>query len=249
MKMTLFAPELFDNTSKLKIEWHQKPFSLSDDLFSNIGLVKRIDSTTGRKYLTPAGHSYPSVTTVLESGDHDGDWLDQWKHSVGESAKEYSERGLRRGTALHEYMETYVSGNVNHIQFNDLRSLQAFVAAKSAIDKNVSKVYAQEAFLYSDVLKIAGTCDMVACWNGINSIIDFKGSSGIKYSEEILGYWLQTTAYALMVHERTELLCKNLVIIMANVDDPIPVVHIRKLDNELINRFLDVRDIYRVRKE
>jgi CRISPR/Cas system-associated exonuclease Cas4 (RecB family) len=247
--MTLFGQELFKNTSKLRISWQAKPFTVGSELFSNIGIVRRVDSPLGRKYVTPEGHSYPSVTTILESGDHDGDWLEQWKHSVGEAASDYSERGLRRGTALHEYMETYVGGETDHIQFNNLRSLQAFTAAKSAINKNVTHVHAQEAFLYSDKLRVAGACDMVAQWRGQLSIIDFKGSSNIKYAEEILGYWLQVTAYSLMVYERTGMMCKNLVIIMANVDDPIPVIHIRKLDNDLINRFLDVRDVYTMRKE
>jgi CRISPR/Cas system-associated exonuclease Cas4 (RecB family) len=176
--------------------------------------------------------------------------LDLWRAAVGATAaSEYSAAGLRRGTALHESVEEYVAASPGHvIEFSSKRELEAFTAARAAIDDNVGVILEQECFLYSDALEMAGACDMVARWRGVPSIVDFKTSSALKSASSVLNYWMQLTAYFVMYEERTGIRCEQLVIVMAIVDDPVPVVYVRPVDRGTIDRVIEAREVFRVKR-
>lgn len=203
--------------------------------------VEKIDTDSGRFYSTPAG-TFPSVTTVLGSG-----WkpeLIEWRMRVGdEEASKASSGGTTRGTALHNQMERYVLGE-DIPDVNTKRKQQAFAAAASAIDDNVTEVNAVEKFLYSPTLGLAGTCDLVGYWKSSAAIMDFKTSSNIKEVSHIGDYFLQAAGYSYMVEEMTGHKHDLLVIIMANVDDPIPTIHVKIRTDEMIDRLVDARDLF-----
>ncbi|WP_255458351.1 PD-(D/E)XK nuclease family protein [Nitrosarchaeum sp. AC2] len=69
--------------------------------------------------------------------------------------------------------------------------------------------------LYSDELKIAGTCDCIAEYNGNLSIIDFKTSRSrlVEHYDKVQKYFMQATAYSLMWKERTGIEIDQIVII------------------------------------
>lgn len=83
----------------------------------------------------------------------------------------------------------------------------------------VDNIVIQEAPLYSDALKIAGRCDLIAEWKKILSIIDFKGSSKAKKTEWIQSYFMQATGYSLMFEERTGIKIDKIVILMCGEND------------------------------
>ena len=89
-----------------------------------------------------------------------------------------------------------------------------------------------ESSLYSDSLKLAGTVDCVASFDGVPSIIDFKSSSRLKESYEIESYFMQTAIYARMVKERYGIDIKQLVILMS-VEDSRPLLFIENSDKWL----------------
>ena len=60
-----------------------------------------------------------------------------------------------------------------------------FYSIKPIIDESLTKVYAQEAPLYSKHLGIAGTVDCVGVWDGKNSVIDWKTSKKLKKKEDV----------------------------------------------------------------
>ena len=64
-------------------------------------------------------------------------------------------------------------------------------------------------------MRIAGTCDCIAEYNGQLSIIDFKTSRKPKREEWIDDYFMQTFAYALMFEEMTGVEIKQIVILVA----------------------------------
>jgi hypothetical protein len=211
--------------------------------------VSRIDSQDGRRYRVPNGKEYPSITTILSSyGDKTS--LNEWSISIGfDEAEKARQDGLRRGTYLHELMEFYVDCEENSIiEFNTKREHELFLAAKKAIDTSVNHVMDQECFLYSETLEIAGAVDLPAVWKNHNAIVDFKTSSNIKFHDEIESYWLQTTGYSIMYKERTGITCDKLVIIMANLDDPVPVIHESDVKPEFIDKLMEAREMYRVQK-
>lgn len=228
-----------------------KPFTVgSCGMFNNVGAVERIDSPNGRRYKIPSGELYPSVTTVLaHHGSHD--WLDEWKVAVGEElAKKYSDAGLERGTFMHQTMEKYVESSEDDVlEFRNETDKTLFTSARKGFLSGIEHVYGQELFLYSDEFRVAGATDVVGIWKGRKSIVDFKSSSSYKNTDDIIGYWMQTAMYSKMVEERTGVLCDNLVIIMAVVDEGEPLVYTRNRDDELLDMYREAREIYGVLRE
>jgi genome maintenance exonuclease 1 len=96
-----------------------------------------------------------------------------------------------------------------------------------------------ECPLYSDYLRVAGTVDCIAEWNGRLSIIDFKTSRKVKKRDWIENYFMQEAAYAVMFEERTGKKVSQLVTVIA-VDNEDPQVFIEHRD-EWIWKFIDAR--------
>lgn len=197
----------------------------------------RVDSPGGRRYETPSGKKYPSVTSVLGLlGKAD---IMAWRKRVGEEeANRISSRAARRGTAIHSLCEDYLlNKEVNPTPFD----LEVFNSIKPCLNR-IDNVHCLETQLYSDHLQVAGTVDCIAEYNGRLSIIDFKTSKRVKSRDDIHSYFMQTAAYAVMFEERTGIPVDQLVIIMS-VDDDEPLIFIEKRDT-WIGEFVDLRKDY-----
>lgn len=178
---------------------------------------------SGRVYETPEGRRYPSVTTVLGYGK--SGWVEDWKKTVGEEeAARVSHHATHRGTIVHEMMERYVKdGSLPVKPFP--HHARSFKLLKERVDKHLTTVYGQELALYSDELRLAGRTDLVGEWDGCLSIIDYKTSKRPKTRDEISSYFLQETAYSVMLEERTGLVAQQVVIVM-DVDYSSPLVFV-----------------------
>lgn len=194
--------------------------------------MEAVTSDTGRVYQTPNGKKYPSITTVLgHFGKHA---IMEWRKRVGEQeANRISARAAGRGTALHTLCERYID-NLEPFDEKTMPHVKSmFNSIKSVIDERVGKVYLQEKPLYSDHLRIAGRVDLIAEFDGVVSIIDFKTSSRIKQSEDIKGYFEQESAYAVMFEERTKIPVVNLVTLMAVENEKEPLIFKEHRDNHI----------------
>lgn len=183
---------------------------------------------TGRTYAAPTGVSYPSITTVLSilSEDH----IRAWRARVGEEeANRISRRASGRGTAVHAMLEKYVDNDPTFDEGVMPLIKSNFMEVKDILDKRLTKVYAQEAALYSDHLGVAGRVDCVGVFDGKNSIIDYKTARKTKKKEWCEGYFVQETAYAIMWEERTGMPITQLVTVIAG--DEGPQVFIEHRDN------------------
>jgi len=182
----------------------------------DLGYTDMVANTTdtGRKYAAPNGASYPSITTVLSILSEEA--IQRWRARVGdEEANRVSRRASTRGTAVHEVLERYVDNEEDYFKDANLVVKSNFMEVQKILDKNLSKVYAQEAPLYSEHLGVAGRVDCVGVWNGKNSIIDYKTSAKLKKKEYCEGYFTQETAYAIMWEERTGMPITQLVTLIA----------------------------------
>lgn len=175
--------------------------------------LERIDSETlGRKYKTPEGHLYPSVTTLLSYLDKD--ILDRWIQRVGvEEAERIKNRSANRGTFLHDIIEKYLLGNLTEYK-TDFLTNDMFLGIKKLLDKKVTKVYLTETAVYSDLLMCAGTLDLLCEYDGELALCDFKNSLRIKSEEFLKSYYLQLTAYSIMLKEIYNVDVKKCVIIL-----------------------------------
>lgn len=167
----------------------------------------------GRRYVTPNGKRYPSITTVLSVRDKG--FLTEWRDRVGDKeADRVCHHAATRGNALHDLAERYLKN-----EEIDTRRLMPHVAlgfktVKKILDEHVGTVYAQEKALYSDHLRLSGRVDLIATWDGVLSVIDFKTSNRFKSEDDITDYFIQESAYSVMWEERTGIPITNLITIM-----------------------------------
>jgi len=179
------------------------------DFFPKINLETIIEQGK-RYYITPEGNKYRSVTTALSTMN--AKQIAQWRTKVGEEqATKISAAASSRGTKLHKICEDYVIGN--ELRISPIESIM-FSPIKSYLDQHLDLIYGVELGLYSNTLQLAGRCDLVGRLHGLPCVIDFKTSSKPKKEEWITNYFFQTTAYAQMVSERYNLLCKWVCILI-----------------------------------
>lgn len=178
--------------------------------------LKSVTHPSGKRFYTlPDGTSFPSVTTVIGAKPKPG--IIAWRKSVGEEvANRICAVACNRGTKVHELCENYLNNEPLGSSMPD--ALQMFQSIKPILN-NINDVWYQEQALYSKTLGMAGRVDCVGHYNGVLSIIDFKTSKKPKKVEDIGDYFLQTTAYAIMVKEMLGVTIHNSVIIMAVQDD------------------------------
>ena len=192
-----------------------KKFIHRDDVGDfEIPEIKIIDGK--RFYVTPDGNAYPSITTVLSLQDKPG--LKKWREDVGEKeAKRISQESMRIGTAVHQMCEFYLSNYIIKLKDEDRKIVDTFNRLRFLLG-NINNIVGNEIALYSDLLRVAGTADCIAEYNGVPSVIDFKTSRKPKKEEWIDDYYMQTFAYKLMFEEMTGIEIKQVVILVACID-------------------------------
>jgi Ackermannviridae exonuclease len=158
-----------------------------------------------RFYETPSGKFYPSITTIL--GDtmpaDKAEALKKWAQGIGQDkAKKITEDAAHNGTMVHLLTERFFKGEPLQQPGDSFSTgdMAGFNAIKLKL-KKVEEVWGQEVSLYSDLLELAGRCDLIGVYKGKPSIIDFKTSIRIKNEKQIEDYRLQVCAYAIMHNE------------------------------------------------
>jgi len=157
---------------------------------------------------------YPSVTTVLSQHTRKG--IQEWQERVGyEEAKKISSRAAANGTRFHTHVEQYLKNNQTlAMSLIEVERLSLFEPYLYKIDN----IRAQEATLYSDHLRLAGTVDCIAEYDGKLSVVDFKTSAREKELAYVQHYFMQAAAYAIMFEERTGVPISNLVVLVSVAD-------------------------------
>lgn len=178
-----------------------------------------------RHYVTPNG-SYPSVTTVLGKM-LDKSALAEWRERVGDEQADFTSRlAASRGTNIHNMCENYVRGE--DVDVSMPFNAYLFNQVKRVLDEHVDDIVGCELTLKSDDLKIAGSCDLIALYDGKLSIIDYKTSAKNKKKDWIESYFLQTVLYSYMLWEMTGMMAQQCVVIIAVDEEPNAQVFIVK---------------------
>ena len=158
---------------------------------------RQVNDIGGRVYITPDGHTVPSVTTIL-SATKDMTHLNEWKKRVGEeNAKQISKAASGVGTSMHGNLERFLAGverqpgkNMVHVLANKM----ADVIIANGLSK-VNEFWAMEQSLYYPEL-FSGTTDLVGVYDGQPAIMDYKQSNKLKKKEWIEDYLIQLTMYS-----------------------------------------------------
>lgn len=206
-------------------------------------LVPEVDITTEtidgkRYYVLPSGEKFRSVTTVLD-GALDKTALMEWKKRVGhEEAQKITTQAARRGTAVHSIAERYVLNEENYLRGAMPSGIDAFKGIQRLLDKHVDNILGIELPLYSVVMKTAGRCDLIAEFDGVPSVIDFKTSRREKKEEWIESYFLQTTCYSMMFEWIYKIRIPQIAILIA-VDHEEPQLFVKDR-GEYVDRVLEI---------
>lgn len=200
--------------------------------------LEQVNENGTRFYLTPEGNKYPSVTTVLSEYSRKG--IQEWRNRVGnEEANRISSKASTRGTKLHKACEDYL--NNKDPNFNTPLEKELFEKIKPLLN-NINNIHAQELRMYSHHLRMAGTVDCIAEYEGKLAVIDFKTSSRMKEASYIENYFMQCSAYAIMYEERFCIPINKTIVIVA-VEEHAPQIFFETRDNH-VKRLLEYRDIY-----
>ncbi len=200
--------------------------------------LTRQTTESGRKYFTPDGNAYPSITTVLSILSKDA--IMAWRARVGaEEANKVSRQASTRGTAVHKLAEDYVDNKEEWSKGAMPSNVATFNTIKPILDERLDNIWMQEVFLYSDKLKTAGQLDCIGEWDGELAIVDFKTSKRVKKREDITSYFIQMCFYAAAFLERTGIAIKKGVIVMA-VDGNEPLIF-EMNTYDYLDHFLSVR--------
>ena len=214
----------------------KKKFIHVDDI-NDVDVPQRTTQNGKRVYLTPGGKHYPSITSII--GSQPKPSLVEWRERVGdEEANRVIKEATTLGTAVHLLCERYLynyelRSNVDgHVGIDD-EAMSIFNRIRFLLG-NINQIVGLEIPLYSDILKVAGTTDCVAEYNGVLSVIDFKTSRKAKKEEWIEDYWIQGFFYAAAFFEMTGAIPEQVVILIA-VRESFEVQVFKKSINELDN--------------
>ena len=209
-------------------------------------LVPKIELTTTtingkRWYLLPDGVTkLKSVTSIL-SEKLSKDFILEWRKRVGEEeANKISTQAARRGTAVHNIAERYVLNEETYYSSNEMPiNVESFKPIKNILDNHVDNVLGVELPLCSKALGCAGRTDLVAQYDGVTSIIDFKTSKKLKKAEWIESYFLQSTIYSMMFEKIYAISVPRIVIIITVDNEKTPQTFVMER-SQFVNRSIEV---------
>ena len=219
----------------------EKQFELC---LSDLQKLPRRNVNGSRVYETPDGSYYPSVTTI--TGQMNKKAINEWRARVGEKvANQITKQASARGTSIHKLCEHYILGTMDDVKIMPSNK-EMFSSMANHLAKTIGKVYAVEGFLYSDFLRAAGQVDMIAEYNGVLSVVDFKTSKKKKNPDWIENYFVQEAAYSFMFEERTQLQVGQLVTVIGVDGEDEPQVFIKntKERNQYLLKFLELRNLW-----
>ena len=149
---------------------------------------------TGRVYHSPDG-TFPSITNLLfEMISKKG--IREWEEKIGkEKARKITTKASKRGTRIHSYIEKYLAGDEDYLEKAPPDHMELVNLAIPQIDEKIDNIRGIELGMWSKGLKVAGTSDLIADYEGELAVIDWKTATYIKKEEYIISYILQGTAY------------------------------------------------------
>ena len=191
--------------------------------------VPKIVNSGGMRQYSAGDELFPSITSVL-SRMMSSEGIDNWRERKGENLANYiCQSAINRGNVFHSICEAYLGNNYVCEFENHLLEFGMFKSAQSSLER-ISDIVGIEMKMVGRELGIGGTADIIAKFDGTDSIIDLKGSTYPKKEEYCKKFFLQETAYSLMFEEITSRPIEQLVTIIAS-ENGIVQVKVRNRDD------------------
>ncbi len=174
-----------------------------------------IEKDEAHYYQTPSGLIYPSITTLLQQtqSKEKQQSLQKWREQ--EIASEYiTQQAAIIGSETHKLIEKYLNGE-DPLESSLLLSKAHFSNLLPFINK-INDIRGIELRLYSNKMKLAGTSDCIANYDGKLSIIDYKTKRSNQKEEWLTDHFIQATSYGVMFKELTGINVEQLVILVSS---------------------------------
>ena len=189
--------------------------SLYNHIPINFKQAELIERDNAHFYQTPTGEIYPSITTILHETmtNEKKESLQNWKNK--EIAADYiTQEAATIGTETHKLIENHINevrqtGEVRLLSVAHFNNLIPFL-------QKINDVHGTELRLYSNTMKLAGTSDCIAKYDGELSIIDYKTKRSNQKEEWMTDHFIQGTAYSQMFKELTGIEVKQVVILVSS---------------------------------
>ena len=189
--------------------------SLFNHIPVNFQQAELIEKDDAHYYQTPKGDIFPSITTILQKtmSAEKQQGLQNWKEQ--ETAAEHITREAAMiGTQTHQLIENHLNGVT---QTDDVRLLSvAHFNNLIPFIQKINDIHGTELRLYSNQMKLAGTSDCIAKYDGELSIIDYKTKRSNQQEEWMTDHFIQGTAYSEMFKELTGIEVKQVVILVSS---------------------------------
>ena len=187
------------------------------------------------RYTTPSGDIYSSVTTMLKKtqDEESQKGLIKWRENVGEEVAYFiMKNSALIGTQTHTLNEDYL----NSIQPKNNFHLLAYAHHQNFIQylNKIDNIHGTELQLFSDTMKLAGTADCIAEYDGKLSIIDYKTKKSYQRKEWMMDYFIQATTYTRMYHEMTGKKIDQIVILVSSEENTKQEFIVKREDYEKI---------------
>jgi genome maintenance exonuclease 1 len=193
-----------------------------------------------RHYVTPSGELYPSITTILSEFSKAS--IQEWRKRVGETeANKISGKASRRGTSVHSVCESYIKNEDGFLDGQTPNIIELFKTIEPFLER-VDNIHGVELALYSKHFGVAGRTDLIAEFDGVLSVIDYKTSNKIKKKEWCESYFAQGSFYAVAYEELTKIPVSQVVIVIA-VDEEQPQLFVEKRD-DWIDKIWEAKKLY-----
>jgi len=171
---------------------------------------------------------YPGVTKVL-SGTKDMSGLDAWRERVGHAE---ADRIVKESQAIGTSLDTMFNNSLTEECFDEslykgepgyrlFRQLKPYIAKVEPIGVQMK--------VWSDHMKMMGYLDCVGLYNGTLTLIDCKNSKKEKPEQYLEDYYLQCTAYSMMLFEMLDLRIKQMALFIARRDSAFPQIVVRDI--------------------
>jgi len=199
----------------------------------NFEQAQLIEKDNAHYYQTPKGDVFPSITTMLQKTmpAEKLQNLQNWKEQ--EVAAQYiTQESAIIGTQTHKLIENYLNG-ITQTEEARLLSVAHFNNMIPFLQK-INDIHGTELRLYSNEMKLAGTTDCIAKYDGELSIIDYKTKRSHQQEEWMTEHFIQATAYSEMFAELTGIKVKQIVILVSSE---------KNTRMEFVKRAEDYRDL------
>ncbi|USV41132.1 exonuclease [Xanthomonas phage BUDD] len=175
---------------------------------------------------------YPGVTRVL-SGTKDMTGLDAWRDRVGhEEADRIVAESKAIGSSLDKIFNDSLESVINQVPFeeslyeNDV-GYRLYGQLKPYLKR--TQPVAVQMKVWSDHMKMMGYLDCLGLYDNVLTLIDCKNSKKEKREEYLEDYYLQCTAYSMMLYDMLGIKIKQMALFIARRDSPFPQIIVRDI--------------------